>query len=99
MSAQCAVWGARGVVSGATSASDSTTSAKIHFTLEESLEFVDARVLVVVDPANTVEVAHGAHVFGQFLRFWPREVVDYRNDVALRLQSGDDFLKKKRINY
>jgi len=94
VSTEGAVGGAGRVVAAAGAARDAAgaAAAQVHFALEESLQLVDARVLVVVDPAHAVEVAHGAHVLGQLLWLWPREVVDDRHYVALRLQCSHNLL-------
>lgn len=96
MPAEGAVGGAGCVVAAgaARDAAGAAAAAQVHLALEESLQLVDARVLVVVDPAHAVEVAHGAHVLGQLLRLWPREVVDDGHYVALRLQCSHNLLKK-----
>lgn len=65
VSAEGAVGGAgRVVAAGAARDAAGATTSQVHLALEESLQLVDARVLVVVDPAHAVEVAHGAHVLG-----------------------------------
>lgn len=59
------------------------------------LEFIDAGVLVVVYPSDTIEMAHSSHIFWQYFGLWPSEVISYWNYIAIGCEGGDDFLKKK----
>ena len=47
--------------------------------------------LIVVDPSDPVEVADGAHVFGQVFGQRPLEVVDDGDDFAVGLEGGANF--------
>ena len=47
--------------------------------------------LIIVDPSNAVEMAYGAHVFGQVFRQRPLEVVDDGDDLAVGLEGGADL--------
>jgi hypothetical protein len=45
---------------------------------------------------DTIEVANSAHVFREFLRLWPLEVVYDGNDVAVRLESCHNLLHSRK---
>lgn len=41
-----------------------------------------------MDPSHSIEVAHGAHVFGQVFGLRPLEIVDDGDDLAVGLEGG-----------
>lgn len=55
-------------------------------------ELIDARILVVVYPADPIEVGHAAHVLRQVLG--PVELLIHNGyDVAIGVQSSHNFLQ------
>lgn len=58
-------------------------------------QFFNACVLIVMNPPDTIEVAHRPHVFWKFFRFRPFKVVDNWYNIALRLQRCNYLLKNK----
>lgn len=57
-------------------------------------KFINTRILIIMNPSNAVEMTNRSHVFGQFFRFWPCKVINYRNYITVGCESSNNFLLK-----